>query len=150
VGGGGGGGGWGGGGGGAGGVGGAPPPLDSIKGQIQAFSLLVTGFSTFSLVLQNAGLGYLVPYLGGALALVVPVYAYYYFEGGVWNQVSRDRNDKSSNFSSPSQFIGNILAAVGVAAALKGDRLSDDERAALEAEMRDVFEEYRDGVDIDD
>jgi hypothetical protein len=123
--------------------------IDSIKGQIQAFSLLVTGFSTFSLVLQNAGLGYLVPYLGAALAGGLPVYAYLYFEGGVWNQVGRDRADQSSNFSAPAGRIITEMYARALAAAQKGEELSDEEIQAVKTEADAAFVEFRDGYDVE-
>jgi len=122
--------------------------IDAIKGQIQAVSLAVTAFSTFSLVLQGFGLGRFVPYLGAVLAIAGPAYAYYFFEGGVWNQVSRDRQDMSSNFASPSQFIGNEFTARMLAAYEKGEPLSETERSVIKHEGRAVFEENRDGKEI--
>lgn len=124
--------------------------IDSVKGQIQAVSLAVTAFSTFSLVLQNAGLSeYIVP-LGVCLLVVGPSYAYYFMEGGVWNQVARDRQDMSSNFASPNQRIGNELGALALAAAMKGRELTDEEREAALAELDDAFERNRDGYELDD
>jgi len=90
--------------------------IDSIKGQIQAISLAVTAYSTFSLLLQNSGYEELVRPLGLVMLISIPVYAYLFFEGGVWNQVSRDRQEKSSNFASPSQRIGNELGAAAIVA----------------------------------
>lgn len=119
--------------------------IDSIKGQIQAISLLVTAFSTFSIVLQNFGLGRWVPYLGAVAAVVIPTYAFYFFEGGVWNQVSRDRQDQSSNFASPSQWIGNEFTVRGLAAWEKGEPLTEAERRVIHEELRATFEENRDG-----
>jgi len=48
--------------------------IDSVKGQIQAGSLLVTAFSTFSLLLQSSGHGEFVRPLGVLLAVAGPVY----------------------------------------------------------------------------
>lgn len=119
--------------------------IDAIKGQIQAVSLLVTAYSTFSIVLQNFGLGRYVPILGGIIAIILPVYAYYFFEGGVWNQVARDRADMNSDFASPSQFIGNEFTARMLAAYDKGEQLTEHEREIIEKEGWRVFEENRDG-----
>jgi len=124
--------------------------IDSIKGQIQAVSLAVTAFSTFSLVLQNAGLEQFIPPLGVGLVIAGPTYAYYFFEGGVWNQVARDRQDMSSNFASPNQRIGTELSALALAAAINGRELTDEEREAAISELDAAFERYRDGYDIDD
>jgi hypothetical protein len=124
--------------------------IDSIKGQIQAVSLAVTAFSTFSLVLQNAGLSQFVLPLGIVLAICGPIYAYLFAEGGVWNQVARDRQDMSSNFASPNQRIGTELSALALAAAMKGRELSDEEREAALSELDAAFERNRDGYDLDD
>lgn len=124
--------------------------VDSIKGQIQAVSLAVTAFSTFSLVLQNFGLGRFVPYLGAVLAIALPGYAWLFFEGGVWNQVSRDRQDMSSNFASPSQWIGNEFTVMGWAAWQKGEPLSEEERELIRQEQRRVFQENRNGKQLDE
>jgi len=123
--------------------------IDSVKGQIQAVSLVVTAFSTFSLVLQNAGLSEFILPLGIVIAVCGPIYAYYFFEAGVWNQVARDRNDMSGNFGSPSQWIGNEFTARAFAAYLKGEPLSEDEREVIQEELRKTFEENRDGKNIE-
>jgi len=124
--------------------------IDSVKGQIQAMSLAVTAFSTFSLLLQNSGHGEWVRPLGAVLAIAGPAYAYLYFEGGVWNQVARDRSDMSSNFAAPSQRIEKELGAAGLAAALKGEPLTAEERAALSTEIDRAFRDLRDGVDVEE
>lgn len=123
--------------------------IDSIKGQIQAISLAVTAFSTFSLVLQNFGLGRWVPVIGVTGAILGPAYAYLYFEGGVWNQVSRDRADMSSNFAGPGSRISTEMQARALAVALKGGELGADEREAIKQEADAAFAEYRDGYQID-
>lgn len=124
--------------------------IDSIKGQIQAVSLAVTAFSTFSLVLQNAGLSQFVLPLGIVLAICGPIYAYMFAEGGVWNQVARDRQDMSSNFASPNQRIGTELSALSLAAAMKGRELTDEEREAALSELDAAFDRNRDGYDLDE
>lgn len=120
--------------------------VDSVQGQIQAVSLVVTAFSTFSLVLQNAGLGEFVPYLGVAIAIALPVYAYYFFEGGVWNQVSRDRVDMSSNYSGPSMRIDDELIGAAVFAAVHQRPPNEEEHAAIAEAVDGPWREYRDGI----
>jgi len=124
--------------------------IDSIKGQIQAVRLAVTAFSTFSLVLQNFGLGRYVPYLGVVLAIAGPAYAYLFFEGGVWNQVSRDRADMSGNYAAPGGRINAELTARALAPILNGGELTDEERQALLAELNRAYLEKRDGIDHDE
>jgi len=123
--------------------------IDSVKGQIQAVSLAVTAFSTFSLVLQGFGLGRFVPYLGAVLAVVGPAYAYLFFEGGVWNQVSRDRADMSGNYAAPTGRINAELLARAVAPLIVDGDLSDADREAMLEELEQAYEERRDGITVD-
>lgn len=121
--------------------------IDSIKGQIQAVSLAVTAFSTFSLVLQNFGLGRYVPFLGILMAVAGPGYAYLFFEGGVWNQVSRDRADMSGNYAAPGGRINAELMARALAPIVNGGELTDEEREAINRELNRAYLEKRDGID---
>jgi len=88
--------------------------------------------------------------LGIVLAICGPIYAYMFAEGGVWNQVARDRQDMSSNFASPNQRIGTELSALSLAAAMKGRELTEEERDAALSELDSAFERNRDGYDLDD
>lgn len=124
--------------------------IDGVKGQVQMFSLAVTAFSTFSIMLQGFGYGYVVPYLGGAGIGGGLVYTYLYTEGGVWNQVQRDRQDLSNNFAGPNSRIQAELNARALVAAMEGRALSDEERQAVRAEADRTFRDYRDGVQIDE
>jgi len=124
--------------------------IDSVKGQIQAVSLAVTAYSTFSLLLQSVGFGQFVPVLGVLLLVSGPAYAYLYFEGGVYNQVARDRADMSGNYSDPKARINTEMTTRGIAAALEGERLSESEREAIQEELDAAFAEYRDGIVLDD
>lgn len=123
--------------------------IDSVKGQIQAVSLAVTAYSTFSLLLQSVGLGKWVPVLGGVLLIAGPGYAYMFFEGGVWNQVSRDRADMSGNYAGPNARIKAEHMVRGLSARDKGDVLDEDERDIIRAELDATFDELRDGVDLE-
>lgn len=121
--------------------------IDAVKGQIQAASLAVTAFSTFSLVLQGFGLGRFVLPLGVALSVVGPAYAYAFFEGGVWNQVSRDRADMSTNFAGPAMKMDDIVTAAGVFAAVHGRPPTEDEAETIERAVHEQWAEFRDGLD---
>jgi len=124
--------------------------IDSVTAQIQAVSLAVTAFSTFSLLLQQSGHGELVPLLGVVGGVGGPVYAYLYFEGGVQNQVARDRQDMSNNFADPNMRITTELVARAIHAAEKGEQLSPDERKAINQELDGAYVEYRDGIELDE
>lgn len=123
--------------------------VDGVKAHIQVVSLAVTAFSTFSLVLQNSGHSWLVRPLGVTLAIVLPVYTYLYTEKGVWNQVSRDRVDLSTNYAGPTIRIDDEHIARGIIAGMEGRELNDEERLAIKTELDVTFAEYRDGMDLD-
>jgi len=122
--------------------------LDGVKGQIQMFSLAVTAFSTFSIMLQGFGLGQFVPYIGVLGVVAGVVYTYLYTEGGVWNQMARDRQDMSGNWAGPNGAIQAELSGRTYAAARMGRPLSAEERKAARAERQDAFEENREGINI--
>lgn len=123
--------------------------IDGVKGQVQMFSLAVTAFSTFSIMLQGFGLGQYVPYLGVAAVSGGTVYVYLYTEGGVWNQVSRDRQDLSTNFSGPSMLMDDVLIGIAHFVAEKGREPDEDEIAMIEAAVETQWRRYRDGVELD-
>jgi hypothetical protein len=124
--------------------------VDSVKGQIQAVSLAVTAFSTFSLVLQNAGLSEFIVPLGLCLLVAGPGYAYLFFEGGVWNQVSRDRSDMSGNFAAPGTRINAELICRGLAPLLVDGEFSEEQRQRVIEELNAAFEDQRDGIELPD
>ena len=124
--------------------------VDGVSGQVRIVSLGVTAFSTFSLLLQNSGHGELVLPLGIVLALITPVYIYLYTEGGVWNQMARDRRDLSNNFAGPNARISNEMLARALAAWEKGEQLTDAERELLQSELDAAFYDLRRGVEIED
>jgi len=123
--------------------------FDGVKGQVQMFSLAVTAFSTFSIMLQGFGMGHLVPYIGVVGLVGGVAYTYLYTEGGVWNQMSRDRQDMSANWAGPNSAIQGEMTARTLAAARKGRQLTEEERAAAREERQVTFEERREGIQID-
>jgi len=124
--------------------------VDGVKGQVQMVSLAVTAFSTFSIMLQGFGLGSYVPYIGIAGIVGGVVYTYYFTEGGVWNQLARDRQDMSNNFAGPNSKIQTEMMARALRASEKGETLSESERAAVRSELDGAFTELRDGIELDE
>lgn len=122
----------------------------TTEGQLRSFSLAVTAFSTFSIMLQRAGYGRLVPYVGALAAVGWVIYTFYYSEGGVHNQTQRDMVDLSSNFAGPTMRIDDELIARGILSGEHGRPLTDDERQAIKQELDEAFHEYRDGIPLDD
>jgi len=124
--------------------------IKGVKDHIQMVSLAVTAFSTFSIMLQNFGLGGYVPYVGIGATLLGIVYTYLYTEGGVWNQVRRDQADLSNNYADPNARINAELTNRGLAAALQDEELTESQRQACQAELDATFAELRDGIEIND
>ncbi|MFB6092267.1 MAG: hypothetical protein ABEK02_04560 [Haloquadratum sp.] len=123
--------------------------VDGVSGMIRLAMLGMTGLSTATITLRQYGHGeYAWPLIGVTIGGTF-VFTYFYTEGGVWNQMSRDRQDLSSNFANPSMRMNNELLARAVLAAQEGRELTETERQAIKDELDDAFEEYRDGIDLD-
>lgn len=122
--------------------------VDGVSGHIRLAMLALTGVSTATLTLRQYGHGDLAwPFIAITSAALL-VFTYLYTEGGVWNQMARDRQDLSANFAGPTARIGAELRSRGEAAGAKGRSLTDEEREAIKAELDDAFGEYRDGVEL--
>lgn len=124
--------------------------IDGVSGQLRLAMLGLTGVSTMTVALQSYGLGDYAPVLIVLIGAAGLVFAYLYTEGGVWNQMSRDRQDMSNNYAGPSQRINAEMIARGYLAGEKGEELSGGERDAVSGEITAAFEEMRDGVEIAD
>ncbi|MDZ7701110.1 MAG: hypothetical protein U5J98_03045 [Halobacteriales archaeon] len=122
--------------------------VDGVSGMIQLAMLGLTGLSTATLTLRQYGHGEYAWPLIAIVSAGTLVFTYLYTEGGVWNQVSRDRQDLSSNFAGPSMRMNNELLARGILAAEEGRELTEGERTAIKAELDDAFAEYREGIEL--
>lgn len=123
--------------------------VDGVSGMVQLAMLGLTGISTATLTLRQYGHGEYAWPLIAVVSVGTLVFTYLYTEGGVWNQVARDRQDLSTNFAGPSMRVNNELLARGVLAAQQGRALSASEREAIKQELDDAFGEYRDGIEIE-
>lgn len=120
--------------------------VDGVKGQVQMVSLAITAFSTFSIMLQGFGMGRFVPYVGVIGVVTGVVYTYLYTEGGVWNQVARDRQDLSTNYAGPTLAMDDVTIGVATFVAMQGRKPTPEERAMIESAVREQWDEYRDGL----
>ena len=124
--------------------------VDGVSGMIRLAMLGMTGLSTATLTLRQYGHGEYAWPLIAVVLFGTLVFTYLYTEGGVWNQMSRDRQDLSSNFAGPSMRINDELLARVLLAAQEKRELSDSERQAIKSELDEAFDEYRDGLPLED
>lgn len=123
--------------------------IDSVKSHLGLIFQGMTGVSLASGMLKYFGLTWAVGPFIVLLAAAILTYAYLYAEGGVWNQVSRDRNDMSNNFATPRDVIDDTLIATGVFAALNGRAPDEDEQEQILNAVRTQWETFRDGIDLE-
>lgn len=121
--------------------------VDGVSGQLRLAMLGMTGVSTATVALNDYGYGeFALPFVGltGVAGLV---FAFLYTEGGVWNQMARDRQDMSSNFAGPQGRINSEMTARAIVAGFQGEPLDETQREAIGGETELTFHQYSDGID---
>jgi hypothetical protein len=123
--------------------------VDSSLQEINLGLRMISSGGIGSAALTYLGHRWLViPFLASML-LAIMVYAYLTFEGGVKNQVARDRADMIGNFASPGNMIDDVLIGVAVFSAVHNRQPKDEELEMIIDTVRKQWEEYRDGIDIE-
>jgi hypothetical protein len=123
--------------------------VDSVKAHLNLFFTAMTGVSVASGALAYLGLRRFVAPFVGLTAVGVLAYSYLYAEGGVWNQVQRDRRDLSTNWAGPTARINAEMTSRTWTAAQQGEALSEAQRRAAKREADAAFEEFRDGYELE-
>lgn len=121
--------------------------IGGVQGHLNLAMLTLTGISTASITLRQYGHGELAWPLIGTIGIAIVGYTYAYTEGGVWNQVARDRMDLSKNFADPRIAIDDITIAAGVFGAREGRPPTEEEMNAIEQAVRMSYDRHRDGID---
>lgn len=106
---------------------------------------LTTGASA----LQSYGLDQYTPYFIVVTSLGTLLFAYLYAEGGLFNQKNRDKKDMGDNFASPLMRIDDELIGAAVFAAVHGRPPDDDEQEAISEAVEQPWNNYRDGIEVD-
>lgn len=124
--------------------------VDGVSGQLRLGMLIMTGLSTATLTLRQYGHGRYAWPLIGVTGFGMLVFTYLYAEGGVWNQVARDRQDLSANYAGPTIRINSELISRAILAGERERELTEEERQAIKTELDPAWDEFRDGVTIND
>lgn len=122
--------------------------IDGVSKHIRLAMLSLTGISTMSIGLRQYGYSnYTVPIIG-IIGFLMLIYTYLYTEGGVWNQVGRDRQDLSNNYANPNMKISNEIIGMAVFTAVKGRKPTAKERELITETVDDTWQKYREGIDL--
>jgi len=125
--------------------------VQAVQGQLNLFFTALSGTSLASGALKYFGAPtWLIGVFLAGLAALLVAYVYLYSEGGVWNQLARDRQDMSNNFAGPNSKIQTEMMARALRAGEKGEPLSESERNAVKSELDGAFAELRDGIELDE
>lgn len=122
--------------------------IDGVSGQLRLAMLGLTGVSTATLTLRQYGYGQFAWPLIILIALGTVAYTYLYTEGGVWNQVSRDRQDMSTNYAGPTMLMDDVCIATGQFVAENGRKPDEEERKMIQEAIRYQWDEYREGIEL--
>lgn len=120
--------------------------IDGVNGQLRLLFLAMTGYGIVLQTLAQYGLGGWALEVIGLSGVALTVYTYFYNEGGVRNQVSRDRQDLSTNYSGPTMLMDDVCIGIGQFVAENGRKPTAEERALIQEAVHEQWDEYRDGI----
>lgn len=123
--------------------------IQAVQGILQLVGITVTAASTLTSALVAVGAEeYAIPLLVVGTA-GAPVFAFAYVELGLFNRKNREGSDRGNNFSVPRDIIDDTLIGTSVTAGMKGRPLTEEEMDAIEESVREKWEDFRDGVDVE-
>lgn len=122
--------------------------FEAASSIIQMGSLMVTGVSTFLMMLTDYGLQEYAPVIVAATAVAGIIFVKKNAEDGVHNQQKRDLREFGRNFASPNNRIDDEMNARAIIAGMKGRPLTDDEREAIAEEADVAYVDLHDGVEV--
>lgn len=123
--------------------------IDGVSKFIQLGMLGLTGISTATLSLRAYGHGQYAWIVISVSIIGSLVFAFYYTEGGVWNQVNRNKADLSANYSVPTMYVNQMLQIPALYSVLYNREPTKQELERAQEIVLDQWKEYRNGIDID-
>lgn len=124
--------------------------VGGVQQHLRLALLALTGISTGVVALRDYGHGEWAWPLIAVVAGGTVVYTYAYTEGGVWNQVSRDRMDMSKNYADPRIAIDDTAIGAAVFVAVNGHAPDEEELAEIQEGVHRAVRANRDGVDLEE
>lgn len=124
--------------------------FQAIQGIIGMVTGTVTAASTLTFALQSLGYAEIAPYVLALGVLSGIVFAYGYEKLGLYNRKNRENSDRGANWAGPDSYMNSVIGAMGTYYAMNQEVPNDDEFEELQECVHRAWQEYRDGIEIDD
>jgi len=115
---------------------------------ISMVAQVTTALSALSGVLAYSGYAGYVPVVLGIGGLGGIVFVYGYTEWGIYNRKNREKQVRGNNYSKPQNAIDDAIIARTIIAAEKERTLTEQERAVIENESIQGYQDYHNGIDL--
>lgn len=124
--------------------------LEAAGSLLRMAFLGVTAASTLTSALALIGAEGIAPYVLVAGVVSTLIFAFLYVEGGVYNRKNREKNDRGTNFAGPTLRIDDEMLARAIKASQLDRELTEEERQAIKSELDVAYDEFREGIPLDD